>query len=178
MPISKARSTNVIRRQSFSGKDLTFIEVVFHNTIDETATTPESEGSIFQQITQVIQSGAGNGGSLLACSYYLNRTANTIDNTAASGINDGASIDVYQYIVEGGIENFDEPASAGASTSGTTAQTGAIADLKADIVAILSDDSTTNDVGVIIRTLPSEGSNVLADATSTLIGMFDGRGAV
>jgi|TARA_R110000796_G_scaffold42163_2_gene104400 hypothetical protein len=177
MPISKQRSTNVIRRQSFSGKDLTFIEVVFNREIAETATTPESEGSVFQQITNVIQSGCGNGGSLLACSYYLDRKANAIDTTAASGINDGGSIDVYQYIVEGGIEQFDEPATAGATTSGTTAQSGAIVDLKADIEAILSEDSTTNDVGVIIRTLPSEGSNVLADATSTFIGMFDGRGA-
>lgn len=176
MPITKARSTNMIRRQSFVGKDLTFIEVVMNSGIVESAITPESDGSAFQKVTNVIASQTGNGGTLLAASYYIGRKATQVDESAASAIDAGNSIDVYQYIVEGNVAQFDEPASPGASTSGTTAQSGAVTDLVSDIKGVLSDDST-NDVGVIIRTLPAEGSDDLAGAGMTFIGMFDARGA-
>ena len=73
MPITRARSTDMIRRQSFVGKSLTFIEVGFNSGIGETATTPESQDSAFQKVTNVINSQTGNGGTLLACSYDLGR---------------------------------------------------------------------------------------------------------
>ena len=54
MPATKSRSTNMIRRQSFTGKTLTFIEVLFNQNYSGSATTPESDGSTFQTVTNVI----------------------------------------------------------------------------------------------------------------------------
>ena len=51
MPATKARSTNMIRRQSFTGKTLSFIEVIFNQNYSGSATTPESDGSTFQTVT-------------------------------------------------------------------------------------------------------------------------------
>ena len=54
MPITQNRSTNLTRRQSFNGKGLTFIEVIFDNAITATATTPESLDSAFDKTTKVV----------------------------------------------------------------------------------------------------------------------------
>ncbi len=54
MPATKARSTNMIRRQSFTGKSLTFIEVIFNQNYSGSATTPESDGSTFQTVTHYL----------------------------------------------------------------------------------------------------------------------------
>ena len=146
MPATKARSTNMIRRQSFTGKTLTFIEVIFDQSFTASATTPESDGSTFQTVTNVINSAAGN------------------------------SIDVYQYIVEGGPETFDAPASAGAATGAdSTVKTGAEADIETAILAVLSDDSAGS-VGVKVSKLSADGHDTLAGGNPEVIGMFDGRG--
>ena len=118
MPATKARSTNMIRRQSFTGKTLTFIEVLFNQNYAGSATTPESDGSTFQTVTNVINSSAGNGGTLLAISYHLGRKATDEDARINTAITAGNSIDVYQYIVEGEAL-FDAPASAGAEEVAT-----------------------------------------------------------
>ena len=175
MPITRARSTDMIRRQSFVGKSLTFIEVGFNSGIGETATTPESQDSAFQKVTNVINSQTGNGGTLLACSYDLGRKATTLDETLATAIDAGNSIDVYQYIVEGD-KMFDEPASAGAAVGDdSTVIDGSETDLLADIKSILSDEST-NDVFVKIKVLPADGVSDKAGVNSEIFGMFDQRG--
>ena len=128
MPATKARSTNMIRRQSFTGKTLTFIEVIFNQNYAGSATTPESDGSTFQAVTNAINSA---GGTLLAINYYLGRKATTEDVKYNSAITAGNSIDVYQYIVEGGPEMFDAPASAGAATGDdSTVKSGAETDIE------------------------------------------------
>ena len=178
MPATKNRSTNMIRRQSFSGKDLTFIEVIFNSNYSGSATTPESDGSTFQTVTNVINSVSGNGGTLLAINYYLGRAATAEDVKHNSAITAGNSIDVYQYIVEGGPERFDEPASSGATTGDdSTVRDGGITDIKADILAAISDDSSGS-VGVKISHLPADDSAGLAGANAEVIGMFDGRGGI
>ena len=52
MPITQNRSTNLTRRQSFNGKGLTFVEVIFAQSITASATTPESLDSVFDQVTK------------------------------------------------------------------------------------------------------------------------------
>jgi hypothetical protein len=178
MPATKARSTNMIRRQSFTGKDLTFIEVIFNSNYSGSATTPESDGSTFQTVTNVINSVSGNGGTLLAINYYLGRAATAEDVKHNSAITAGDSIDVYQYIVEGGPERYDEPASAGASTGDdSTVRDGALSDIKTDILAAISDDSSGS-VGVKISHLPADGVAPLAGANAEVFGTFDGRGGI
>ena len=176
MVATKARSTNMIRRQSFTGKTLTFVEVVFAQSYTASATTPESDGSVFQTVTNVINSVTGNGGTLLGCSYHLGRSATSSDASLVAAITAGNSIDVYQYIVEGDAI-FDEPASAGVGTGAdSTVKTGSETDILADIKAALSDDSTS-DIGVRVLKLPADDVNALAGANSEVLGMFDSRGA-
>ena len=177
MPATKSRSTNMIRRQSFTGKTLTFIEVLFNQNYAGSATTPESDGSTFQKVTNAINSAAGNGATLLAINYYLGRKATTEDVKFNSTITAGNSIDVYQYIVEGGPETFDAPASAGAATGAdSTVKTGAEADIETAILAAISDDSAGS-VGVKVSHLAADGHDTLAGGNPEVIGMFDGRGA-
>ena len=177
MPATKSRSTNVIRRQSFTGKTLTFIEVIFNADFAASATTPESDGSTFQTVTNVINSAAGNGGTLLAINYYLARTATSEDALINTNVTAGVDIDVYQYIVEGEAL-FDAPASAGASTGDdSTVRSGSEADIETAILAAISDDSAGT-IGVRVTKLPADDSApLLADGpNSEVFGMFDGRG--
>jgi len=175
MPVTKNRSTNMIRRQSFTGKTLTFIEVLFNQNYSGSATTPESDGSTFQTVTNVINSAAGNGGTLLAVNYYLGRKATAEDAKFNTAITAGNSIDVYQYIVEGEAL-FDAPASAGAGTGAdSTVKSGSETDIETAILAAISDDSAGS-VGVIVRKLSADGHDDLAGAKGDVIGMFDGRG--
>ena len=177
MPATKQRSTNVIRRQSFTGKTLTFIEVIFNADFAASATTPESDGSTFQTVTNVINSAAGNGGTLLAINYYLARTATSEDALINTNVTAGVDIDVYQYIVEGDAL-FDAPASAGASTGDdSTVKTGSEADIETAILAAISgSDDSSGTVGVKIAKLPADDAAPLAGAKSEVFGMFDGRG--
>tara|TARA_A100001011_G_C14145705_1_gene771767 strand:- start:385 stop:924 length:540 start_codon:yes stop_codon:yes gene_type:complete len=173
---TKARTTNMIRRQSFTGKTLSFIEVIFNQNYSGSATTPESDGSTFQTVTNVINSSAGNGATLLACNYYLGRKATSEDAQINTAVTAGNSIDVYQYIVEGGPEIFDAPASAGASTGeDSTVKSGAEADIETAILAAISDDSAGT-IGVKVSRLSADGEDTLAGGNPEVIGMFDGRG--
>lgn len=175
MPATKARSTNMIRRQSFTGKTLTFIEVLFNQNYAGSATTPESDGSTFQTVTNVINSSAGNGGTLLAISYHLGRKATDEDARINTAITAGNSIDVYQYIVEGEAM-FDAPASAGASTGDdSTVKTGSETDIETAILAAISDDSAGT-IGVKVMKLPADDAAGLAGDGAGVFGMFDGRG--
>ena len=177
MPATKSRSTNMIRRQSFTGKTLTFIEVIFDQSFTASATTPESDGSTFQTVTNVINSAAGNGGTLLAINYYLGRKATSEDAQITTAVTAGNSIDVYQYIVEGEAM-FDAPASAGAATGAdSTVKDGSEADIETAILAAISDDSAGS-VGVRVSKLPADDAAPLAadGPNSEVFGMFDGRG--
>jgi len=175
MVATKNRSTNMIRRQSFTGKTLTFIEVIFNQNYAGSATTPESDGSTFQTVTNVINSVSGNGGTLLAISYHLGRSATAEDARTLTSVTAGDSIDVYQYIVEGDAI-FDEPASAGAGTGDdSTVKAGSETDIKTDILAAISDDSSGS-VGVKVLKLTADGEDSLAGAKADVIGMFDSRG--
>ena len=170
------RSTNMIRRQSFNGKGLTFVEVIFAQSTTASATDPESKDSIFDKVTKVV----GKNGNLLACSYRLAAKATDDDASEAAEITADDSIDSYQYIIEGTPGQFNANDSVGDSNIDVTATIvqDAEADLEADIsdtaAAILDTDSAVGTLQVKVRCLLPEGHNN-GDASS-FVGMFDQRG--
>ena len=55
MPIASNNTGIMSRRQSFNGKGLTFIEVIFDNAITGTATTPDTKDSTFQKVRDAVE---------------------------------------------------------------------------------------------------------------------------
>ena len=172
MPITQNRSTNLTRRQSFNGKGLTFVEVIFAQSITASATTPESLDSIFDQVTKVVN----RNGTLLAQSYRLAAKATDDDAAEAAEITADNSIDSYQYIVEGTPGQYNANDSVGDINMDVSATivADAEADLEADIRSVISGDSAAGTIQVKVRTLLPEG-HANGDA-STFVGMFDQRG--
>ncbi len=174
MPITRNRSTDMVRRQAYNGKGLTFIEVIFDDDIATSATTPESNGSVFDLVTQVVN----KNGTLLASSYRLAAKATDDDAAEVAAITADESIDSYQYIVEGTPGQFNKADSAGDINMDHSATVvgDAEADIEADILESISTtvgDSAGN-VHVKVRTLSAEG-HINGDA-NTFVGMFDQRG--
>jgi hypothetical protein len=172
MPITQNRSTNLTRRQSFNGKGLTFIEVIFDNAITATATTPESLDSAFDKTTKVVN----KNGTLLGASYRLAAKATANDAAEVAAIDANDSIDTYQFVVEGTPGQFNAADSAGDINMDVDATViaDAEADLETDILASLDVSDSAGNVHVKVRTLLPEG-HVNGDA-STFVGMFDQRG--
>ena len=71
MPITSNNTAIMSRRQSFNGKGLTFIEVIFDNAITGTATTPDTKDSTFQKVRDAVLGGVVSGTTLLGQSYRL-----------------------------------------------------------------------------------------------------------
>ena len=82
------------RRQSFNGKGLTFVEVVFAQAITTKASNPDTKDSDFQKCSEVIR----EKGNLLAQSYRLDAKATDNDAAEATAITANNSVDSYQFI--------------------------------------------------------------------------------
>ena len=52
MVATRSNAGQMVNRQSFTGKDMTFIEVVFGAAVATTATTPDTAGSSQHQSTR------------------------------------------------------------------------------------------------------------------------------
>ena len=174
MAITRNNSGELSNRAAFNGKGLTFVEIVFGQSITGTATTPDAQDSNFQKVAEKLSS-ANNGGTLLAQNYFTARAATAGDAADASAITVGNSVDVYQFVFEGLAINI-APNTAGATTQAavTAAITEAEADILTEIRSIVSDDST-NDIGVKVRVLLPEGTS--SSGSQAVFGMFDPRGA-
>jgi len=172
MPITQNRSTDLTRRQSFNGKGLTFVEVIFDNAISASATTPEALDSAFDKVTKVVN----KNGTMLGASYRLAAKATVNDAAEVAAINANDSIDSYQYVVEGTPGQYNAADSAGDINMDVDATivADAEADLESDILASLDVSDSAGNVHVKVRTLLPEG-HVNGDA-STFVGMFDQRG--
>jgi hypothetical protein len=172
MAITQNRSTDLTRRQAFNGKGLTFVEVIFAQSITDSATTPEALDSVFDLVTKQVN----KNGTLLAASYRLAAKATANDAAEASEITANNSIDSFQYIVEGTPGQYNAADSAGDVNMDVSATViaDAEADLEADIRAVLSSDSSNNTQHVKIRTLLPEG--VTSSGDDAIYGMFDQRG--
>ena len=172
MPITQNRSTDLTRRQSFNGKGLTFVEVIFDNAISASATTPEALDSAFDKVTKVVN----KNGTMLGASYRLAAKATVNDAAEVAAINANDSIDSYQYVVEGTPGQYNAADSAGDINMDVDATVvgDAEADLETDILATLDISDSAGNVHVKVRTLLPEG-HVNGDA-DTFVGMFDQRG--
>jgi len=172
MPITQNRSTDLTRRQSFNGKGLTFIEVIWNNEDIAPQTTPEALNSVYDQTTKVVN----KNGTLLAASYRLAAKATDNDADEAASISADESITSYQYICEGTPGQFNAADSAGDVNMDVDATViaDAEADLEADIRAVISGDSAAGQLHVKMRTLLPEGVGSTGD--DAIYGMFDQRG--
>jgi hypothetical protein len=181
MPITSNNTAIMSRRQSFNGKGLTFIEVVFDDAITATATTPDTKDSTFQKVRDSVLGGPISGGTLLAQSYRLGAKA-TVKDAEESTIEALDSIDVYQFIVEGGPATFNTADSTGdvnhdphqKETSDPGVIADAEADMEADILTRVAVGDSAKNVYVSIRYLPNDG--VAATGDDSVYGMFDQRG--
>ena len=160
------------KRQSFNGRALTFVEVIFDVDITASATTPESKDSTFDKVSKVVN----KNGNLIAQSYRLAAKATDDDAAEAETIAADESIDSYQYIVEGTPGQYNAADSAGDVNMDidATVLAAAEADLEADILAAIAVGDSAENVHVKMRTLLPEG-HVNGDANS-FVGMFDQRG--
>jgi hypothetical protein len=172
MPITQNRSTDLVRRQSFNGKGLTFVEVIFDDALSGSATTPEALDSAFDKVTKVVN----KNGTMLGASYRLAAKATDNDAAEVAAINADDSIDSYQYVVEGTPGQYNAADSAGDINMDVDATVVADAesDLESDILASLDISDSAGNVHVKVRTLLPEG-HVNGDANS-FVGMFDQRG--
>ena len=161
MPATSNATANMSRRQSFNGKGLTFIEMIFDDEVATTATTPDTKDSAFEICSEIIQ----EKGTLLAKSYSLGNKCTEKDAAAAASMTEDELIDVYTFIVEGtpgqyntadsaGDINLD-PGQADSSDPGVIAD--AEADLEAEVLARLSENDSAASVHVDVRYLPADG---------------------
>ena len=178
MPIASNATANMSRRQAFNGKGLTFVEVIFAQSMTATATTPDTKDSDFQKVSEVVR----EKGNLIAQSYRLAAKASVNDAAEAAAIDANDSIDAYQYIYEGtpGVHNTADsvgdinldPDQANASDPGVIAD--AEADIEAEILSRLDVSDSAGNVHVKVRYLPADG--VTSAGVNAVYGMFDQRG--
>lgn len=161
MPIASNATANMSRRQSFNGKGLTFIEMIFDVDMLTTATTPDTKDSVFQTCRDIVL----EKGTLLASSYSLGLKATERDAADGASITEDELIDTYQFIMEGTPGQLNDADSAGdinldpnqadASDPGVIAD--AEADLEAEILTRLSENDSAASVHVDVRYLPADG---------------------
>ena len=161
MPATSNATANMSRRQSFNGKGITFIEMMFDDEVTTTATTPDTKGSVFNDMSTLV----GTFGTILAQSYTLAAKATEKDAAAAASIIEDELCDYYTFMVEGTPGQFNAADSAGdlnldphqadASDPGVIAD--AEADIETQILARISENDSAGGVHVTVRYLPADG---------------------
>ena len=177
MPATPNNSGNMSRRQSFVGKGLTAIEMIFDVDMATTATTPEAKDSAFEICSEIIQ----EKGTLLAKSYALGCKATERDAADGASITEDELIDTYQFLMEGTpgqLNNADsagdinlDPNQADASDPGVIAD--AEADIETEILARISENDSAGGVHVDVRYLPADG--VTSAGEEIIYGMNSAR---
>ena len=166
------------RRQSFNGKGLTFVEVIFAQSMTGTATTPDTKDSDFQKVSEVVR----EKGNLLAQSYRLGAKATDNDAAEATIITANNSIDSYQFIYEGTPGAHNTADSVGDinldphqnETSAPAVIADAEADIETEILARISGSSdSAGGVHVDVRFLPSDG--VVSTGVDEVYGVNSAR---
>ena len=162
MPATSNATANMCRRQSFNGKGLTFIEMMFDDEMVTTSTTPDTKDSVFMEMSKLV----GTFGTIIAQSYALGCKATEKDAAIATSIVEDELCDYYSFIVEGTPGQFNAADSTGDvnldPNQADASDPGVIADAEADIeTEILARISGTSDsaggVHVDVRYLPADG---------------------
>ena len=177
MPATSNATANMSRRQSFSGKGLTFIEMMFDDEMVTTSTTPDTKDSVFDVCSRIIQ----EKGTLIAQSYGLGLKATEKDAAIAGSVVEDETCDYYSFIMEGTPGQLNNADSAGDVNldphQGNTTDPGVIADAEADlevtILARVSENDSAAGVHVDVRYLPADG--VLAAGEEIIYGVNSAR---
>ena len=178
MPATSNATANMSRRQSFHGKGLTFIEMMFDDEMLTTATTPDTKDSVFNAMSKLV----GTFGTIIAQSYALGCKATEKDAAIATSIVEDELCDYYSFIVEGTPGQFNAADSTGDINldpgQNESSDPGVIADAEADIeTEILARISGSSDsagvVHVDVRVLPSDG--VVSTGVDEVYGVNSAR---
>jgi hypothetical protein len=177
MPATSNNSGNMSRRQSFTGKGLTSIEIIFDADMAVTATTPEAKDSAFDTVSKIIE----KDGTLLAKSYALALKATERDAADGASITEDELIDVYTFLVEGTPGQYNAADSAGdinldpnqADSSDPGVIADAESDIETDVLARLDENDSAGGVHVTVRYLPADG--VTSDGAEAVYGMPNAR---
>ena len=177
MPATPNNSGNMSRRQSFVGKGLTAIEMIFDVDMATTATTPEAKDSAFDTCSKIIE----EHGTILAKSYALACKATERDAADGASITEDELIDTYQFLVEGTPGQFNDADSAGdinldpnqADSSDPGVIADAEADIETDILARISENDSAGGVHVTVRYLPADG--VTSAGAEAVYGLSNAR---
>ena len=177
MPATPNNSGNMSRRQSFNGKGLTSIEMIFDVDMATTASTPEAKDSAFEICSEIIQ----EKGTLLAKSYALGCKATERDAADGASITEDELIDTYQFLMEGTPGQLNNADSAGDinldPNQADSSDPGCIADSEADIetqiLARISENDSAGGVHVTVRYLPADG--VTSAGAEAVYGLSNAR---
>jgi hypothetical protein len=177
MPATSNNSGNMSRRQSFTGKGLTSIEIIFDADMAVTATTPEAKDSAFDTVSKIIE----KDGTLLAKSYALGLKATERDAADGASITEDELIDVYTFLVEGTPGQYNAADSAGDinldPNQADSSDPGVIADAESDIetevLARLDENDSAGGVHVTVRYLPADG--VTSTGAEAVYGLPNAR---
>ncbi len=177
MPATSNATANMSRRQSFSGKGLTFIEMMFDDEMVTTSTTPDTKDSVYDVCSRIIQ----EKGTLIAQSYHLGAKATEKDAAAAGSVVEDETCDYYNFIMEGTPGQLNNADSAGDvnldPNQADTSDPGVIADAEADlevtILARVSENDSAAGVHVDVRYLPADG--VTSAGEETVFGLNSAR---
>ena len=152
----RSNAGEMVNRASFTGKDMTFIEVIFGANVTATATTPNTAGSSqFEKVAQVIQGTASSSGAtIIAQTYELGKKALEQDVNDAAFLVEDDTIDVYKFIVEGQSDSF----AAGSTNAGLDSTTPAT-NIETDILSVISSEDSAGNVAVRVGTLKAEGTS-------------------
>lgn len=93
MPATSNATANMCRRQSFNGKGLTFIEMMFDDEMVTTSTTPDTKDSVFMEMSKLV----GTFGTIIAQSYALGCKATEKDAAIATSIVEDELCDYYSF---------------------------------------------------------------------------------
>ena len=177
MPATSNATANMCRRQSFNGKGLTFIEMMFDDEMVTTSTTPDTKDSVFMEMSKLV----GTFGTIIAQSYALGCKATEKDAAIATSIVEDELCDYYSFIVEGTPGQFNaadstgdinlDPNQADASDPGVIAD--AEADIETEILARISENDSAGGVHVDVRYLPADG--VTSAGEEVVYGMNSAR---
>ena len=177
MPATPNNSGNMSRRQSFNGKGLTSVEMIFDADMATTASTPEAKDSAFEVCSKIIE----EKGTLLAKSYALGCKATERDAADGASITEDELIDTYQFIMEGTpgqLNNADsagdinlDPNQADSSDPGVIAD--AEADIETSILARIDENDSAGGVHVTVRYLPADG--VTSAGAEAVYGLSNAR---
>ena len=177
MPATSNNSGNMSRRQSFNGKGLTFVEMIFDVDMATTASTPEAKDSAFDVCSKIIE----EKGTLLAKSYALGVKATERDAADGASITEDETIDSYQFIMEGTpgqLNNADsvgdinlDPDQADSSDPGVIVD--AEDDIETQILARIDENDSAGGVHVTIRYIPADG--VTSAGAEAVYGMTNAR---